>query len=291
MTTVKVHANYQTARWVEPWTSRDYWLTHCLGEALKKEGGDLVYGDADIECYLWGWIERPVNGNLKNVLWIVGHPDMFLAAYNKDRTAFQGAFVKVFCSSKRFCYRLKKEFGIDAEWLVCPAPNRPPCAYDPVRELAFVGNADPRKNRPALAPVLDSHDSLVYGGGWQALLKNGSFRATYTKFVNLPYIWNSARIVPYSHHEDMRREGFVADAALDVCVNSGALLLSDHNEGWYDLGLSDEDMCTWTTSEKLKEEVKWLLVDEPDRERTALAMKKVASKFTYSHVAQTLLSI
>lgn len=285
----KLHSAHQTCKWPVPWTTRDYWVAHTLGEMMTDSGGRIVYGDADIDIYLFGFINEDVNPNHNNILWVIGHPQNLLDLLKRKPGIINRLFRHVFCSSVNFCERLQNEYDVDAKWLVAPPPPRKGsdssvCAK---YQLAFVGNADQNKSRHKLAPIFSEFQSIVYGARWGSLLPKSIWRGNYIPWEKLPEIWNSASIVPYSTHEDMRQEGFVADACLDAMTNSNALVLPDKNQGFGSLGL---DTPQWETEEELRELVKYYLNDELNRRHLADNQKKAALAFTYKHVANVFLS-
>lgn len=284
MITAKVHAPSDTAHF--DWMWRDYWVKHCLSLALQEAGARVVTGDADLDIYLWGWTVRPINLQRPcTVIWVIGHPERLLTNVRAAPALFRRTFSAVFCSSKAFCTKLAREHGLEAEWLVCPAPERPPTAYRPTVDLAFVGDANRRKNRHLLASVLNAHESVVWGQGWRELTPRAA-RGDYIHWNQLPEVWSSARLVPYSHHQDMAAEGFVADAALDVAVNSEALVVPDFSEGLRDVfGAS---VRSWTSEQGLQALVRDLLNDTR-RAEVAASMRASAARFTYAHAARRLI--
>jgi len=282
MATFKIYSPSDGALGEHTW--RDFWIRAELADALVDAGASITYGEADVNLYLWGWVNRPIRAEQNNILWVVSHPDLLL----QNIEVIKQGFRKIYCSSSRFCRRLKVEHQIDAEWLIAPAPSRPAIEYNPDHELSFVGNADPAKNRPALASVLRSHNSLVWGGGWKDLV-GSSFMGDYIPFPDLSTVWNRSYIVPYSHHADMLREGFVADAALDVAANSGALLVSDDNPGFKDI-FNPAKYPKWKDAGGLSRAVSYYLSHEPERAEKAAGMQRAAQMFTYEWAAQRLLA-
>jgi hypothetical protein len=285
----KLHSAHQTSNWSAPWTSRDYWVAHTLGEVMTDSGGQIVYGDADIDIYLLGHINEKVNPKHNNILWVIGHPQNMLGLLARNPGIINRLFRHVFCSSVNFCERLQNEYDVDAKWLVAPPPPRkgPDSPVAAKYQLAFVGNADQNKSRHKLAPIFSEFQSIVYGSMWDSFLQKPVWRGNYIPWERLPEIWNSASIVPYSTHEDMRQEGFVADACLDAMAHSNALVLPDRNKGFGSLGLETPQ---WETEEELRELVKYYLNDELNRRRLADNQKKGALAFTYKHVANVFLS-
>lgn len=281
---VAVHAPSDNAGDLHPWEWRDYWVKTRLGDALHDAGAQVVFGEADLDIWLWGWNPHVVPEDSHNVLWLISHPELLIAHGPIIRRAFQ----KVFCSSALFMDKLR-EIDMKAELLICPPPRRVLCATpDPVYELTFVGNADPRKNRPALVPVLRNHKSMVYGKGWGVLLKEKQWGGNYVAFQKLHEVWGNSAIVPYSHHIDMRQHGFVADSALDVIVNSEALLISDKNPGWEALGLPVPE---WESTEDLERLVTQFLA-EPKELQARITFLKEKARFvlpTYEDAAKAFL--
>ena len=82
-------------------------------------------------------------------------------------------------------------------------------------DLAFVGNGNQEKNRQRLVPLFREYKTHLVGPGWPLGLAKGEW----CRWEVMPRIWDSAKIVPYSHYNDMASNGFVAEAALDVIVN------------------------------------------------------------------------
>jgi hypothetical protein len=289
MKTFKLHSPHQTCGWPKPWVSRDYWVAHTLGEALTDAGGRAVYGDSDIDVYLWGCVNEPVNQEHTNVLWIIGNPKGLISLLVKQPRLVKAAFNHVFCASARFGDRLKKEYDIDAKWLVCPSPPRIATNLKIAEryEMAFAGNADPAKGRLVLASVLSNHNSVVWGEGWGGLLPGSVWRGEYIHWKNLGRVWDSAKIVPYSAHQDMQQEGFVADSCLDTMVNSSALVLPAKNPGFLELGIETPQ---WETEEELESLAGYYLQNESQRKHMASEQKRMAGKFNYAHVAREIFS-
>lgn len=289
MISFKIHSPHQTSGWSAPWQTRDYWVAHTLGEEMTSAGGRIVYGDSDIDIYLWGYINEDVNPLHNNILWVIGHPQNILDFLKEKPRIVTSVFRHIFCASKSFCERLRNEFNIDAKYLVLPAPTRPGCTveYDAEFDIAFVGNADEDKGRRKLLPLLEDSNSVVYGGAWESLLTGTACHGKYIPWCELPNVWNSARIVPYSTYEDMRQGGFVADACLDAMVNSSALVLPDRNSGFEDLGV---DAPQWDTEDELRDLVSYYLREASHRQQLSRHQGKAASVFTYNYAARMLLS-
>ena len=201
----KLHSPHLTCGWPKPWTSRDYWVTHTLGEALTDAGGRAVYGDADIDVYLWGVVNEPVNLAHTNALWIIGNPSGLLDLLRKNQQLVKSAFRYYFCASTQL----------------------------------------------------------------------------------LPAVWDSARIVPYTAHQDMQQHGLVPDSCLDTMVNSSALVLPAKNPGFSELGI---DTPQWETVDELESLVGYYLKDESQRKQIVDAQNKAASQFNYAYVARQILS-
>jgi hypothetical protein len=291
MPTFKIHSNADTAQFALPWCSRDYWVKHSLGVAMHAHGGKMTYGNANLDVWMWGWINKIVDPEATNVLWIIGHPQLFLnsiESFNSSREFWK----TVFCSSKRFCTLLKREHGIDAEWLVLPAPGpeaRDRADHEPFDEhdLGFIGNADPAKSRGDVAKALQANDSAVYGPGWRGIVDKEKIKGDFLKWDNLPAFWDAAKIVPYSTHKDMRRQGFIADSVLDTMVNSHALVIPD-NCAWDDYGF--ENLKSWENNISLEQHVKTYLADPVLRKEAAVRHSLVAQQYTYEYVAMRLLA-
>ncbi|MHC4811754.1 MAG: CgeB family protein [Planctomycetota bacterium] len=254
---------------------RDDQVRKALSTRLSARGHAMVTEDPEVDLWLCGWMVRTPDPAIKNIVWLMGHPDRFLEALPTLETL---PLLRIFCASQTFAAQLAAK-GLDAHDLPCPPPDRPRITYSPKYALAFVGNADPRKRRPMLRSCFNEFPSLVIGQGW------GDDYAEFTDWDGLHLAWNQARIVPYTHHMDMAREGFVAEAALDVMANSGALLLSDHNHGWENLGIP---VPQWKTEAELRAMIVHYLEDERDRARLALECQEKARELDYEHAATVL---
>ena len=280
MKTFKIHSVHLSPEWPAPWTSRDYWVAHELGEALHRAGARMVIGDADIDIWMWGWIETAVNPRDNNIMFVFGHPAMLVDMLAERRDEMSDAFAKWFVASSKFSEHLKERFGLDTELALLPGPSRPSISYEPTYDLAHVGNIDPRKRRKVLATSLRSHSSIVYGRGWDSLL--GRHAGDYVHWSKLGEVWNSARIVLHSAHVDMVRWGFTADAVLDAITNSEALVLAD--------SLPKSNPGHWQTGPALRAAVEECLADPTLLRERALTQRSLLSDLdNYDVLAQRFL--
>lgn len=259
-----IHVPSDTARDSHLW--RDSRIKEALSQELQKQGHFYSDLDPDVAIYLWGWIVKPIQPGCKNVLWVIGHPDLLQKHIEEIRMV---QWSGVFCSSRSYCRKLEKQ-GIPAEWMVCPGADRPPFTHKPEYDLAFVGNSDPAKGREALVPVFNRYKSNVVGPFPGASMPEINWRG-------MQEVFNSGRIVPYTHHKDMAREGFVADAVLDVAKNSGALVLCDSNPGVYDLNIP---FPLWSSPEELYDQINHYLENEDLRLELVTRCRVAASKYT-----------
>lgn len=282
MASFRIHAPSDTAPQPRFW--RDARVKDQLSRAIQRVRGDIPqYEDADVEVYLWGWTTQEIDPSKVNVLWVIGHPDLLLSHSSELRNI---PWRNVFCASKRFCSKVEAALGVkNVEYLPCPAPYResspPPSRIE--FDLSFIGNKDPAKNRHLMEKAFEEFPSLVYGPGWEEL-----GRGEYIDWRDFPSVWNNSLITPYTHHKDMAREGFVADAALDAIVHSNALLISDFNRGFDDLGFDhipnfdgeDYPLC---------EMIKHFKKNPSQRGDLVEKMREVAREWTYSKVAGMIL--
>jgi len=241
-------------------------------------------GDADIDIWMWGWIETPINVDNNNIMFMFGHPAMMLEFLNKSAEGIKVAFKKWFVSSKQFSTHMKKEFKIDSEFLQLPAPVRPPVEYNPKVDLSHVGNTDMKKRRHLISDPLKNHTSIVYGPGWDTIIPN--WRGEYIHWDHLHEVWQHSKIVLHSEHEDMMEWGFVADSVLDAILNSDAVVLGD--SPLQNLH-ADEDMV-WKTVYDLESKIDKLLKDETLLKETATKQRERFSAFHgYDYAAKRLL--
>jgi hypothetical protein len=239
-------------------------------------------GDADLDIWMWGWIETPINPSANNVIFVFGHPAMLLSTLTKQGQEMREAFTKWFVASDKFVEHLKAQFNIEADSIPLPAPPRPFTPYNPTFDLAHVGNIDYRKRRGMLAPHLNKYNSVVYGPGWASVINNSSHKGDYIHWDWLGEVWNSAKIILHSAHEDMVEWGFTADSALDAIVNSEALVLAD--------SLPSDMVGHWQTELDLQTAVDKHLADPQLREKAALAQRaSLLSMIDYDDLAETFL--
>lgn len=258
---IRVHSPADTA--VDPMPWRDARIKDCLCRTLSGVGHQLVCEGADIDIWIWGWTARAVDPEARHVFWAIGHPDML----QKNLPHLRRLNARNCSASKSFAEFLDSA-GLASGWLPCPAPISPKIPYEPTHQVAFVGNSDQAKKRPCLVPVFKKFKSLVYGP-WQDLATAGLI-----PWNQMHEPWNRALVVPYSHHRDMAVRVFVADAALDVIVNSEALLLSDKNEGRNHLGIP---VPQWGSPKDLLDLVEYYCNNETERLLTAERCRTAAS--------------
>ena len=102
-------------------------------------------------------------------------------------------------------------------------------------------------------------------------------------------MWDSP-IGPLPCPPDLK-EGFVADSALDVAANSGALLISDDNPGFDDIYkcIDGVEWLHWKNEGGLSRAIDYYLNHEAERASMAAGMREAAQMFTYKWAAQRLL--
>lgn len=250
---------------------RDYHVKEALTQALQDRGYRYSHAAPDVTVWIWGWMVKPILPGSKHILWIIGHPTLLQKHLEELRAI---SWAAIYCSSKSFCDKLAKQ-DIHAEWMVCPGADRPAFQHKPEFDLSFVGNADPAKQRDLLIPVFSRYKSNVVGPFPNASLPHISWEG-------MQEVYNSGKLLPYSHHKDMSEEGFVADAVLDVMKNSGALVISDVNSGFADLGIP---VPQWSTSPELYNLIDRYLKDEKERLRLQTLCRVAASKFNMKDCA------
>ncbi len=253
---------------------RDSQVKDALMRELQLRGHTVSDVNPKVAIWLWGWIAKPILPTSKHILWVIGHPDKILPHVEEIS---QISWAGIFCASKSFSQILADKISQPVEWLPCPGADRPPFSHKPEFDLAFVGNSDPAKNRGTLVPVFNRYSSNVVGNFPNA-----------TPFVTWPGmqdVFNSGKVIPYTHHADMSREGFVADAVLDMMKNSGALVLSDVNSGFDDLGIP---AAQWDTPEQLYKEIDFYLENEDARIEKVTRCRVAAAKYNMAYVAKRM---
>ena len=253
---------------------RDYFVKEALSSVLQGMGYRYSHTSPDVIVWLWGWISRPILPGSKHILWVIGHPDM-LQTHIEEISQVQWA--GVYSASLPYCEYLSNKLDREVEWLPCPGADRSPFIHKPEFDLSFVGNADPAKGRDILVPVFNRYSSNVVG--------NFPNATPYVSWTAMQDVFNSAKIIPYTHHKDMSREGFVADAVLDMMKNSGALVLSDSNTGFDDLNIPAPQ---WSTPEGLYKEINFYLENEDARLERVTRCRTSAAKFNMAHVAERM---
>ena len=259
---------------VDAYYWRDYRLKEALSLALQSRGYTYSFTDPSLCVWLWGWIQRPILPGPGHILWVIGHPD-FLQDHIEQVSQVQWA--RVYCASLPYCEKLSFQMDREVEWLPCPGADRPPFSHKGQYDLSFVGNADPSKGRDLLVPVFNKYSSNVVG--------NFPGATPHISWPGMQDVFNSGKIIPYTHHKDMSREGFVADAVLDMMKNSGALVLSDTNSGFDDLNIP---AAQWSTPEELYKEIDFYLNDEDARLSKVTRCRGAAAKYSMAHVAERM---
>ena len=253
---------------------RDSRVKEALSQELQKRGHSYSHLDSDVVIWLWGWISRPILPGPKHILWVIGHPDPLIPHIEEIS---QINWAGIYCASKSFTKILANKLSLPVEWLPCPGADRLPFSHKPEFNLAFVGNSDPGKGRDVLIPVFNRYSSNVVG--------NFPGATPSISWPGMQDIFNSGKIIPYTHHKDMSREGFVADAVLDMMKNSGALVLSDANSGVDDLSIP---AAQWSTPEELYREINFYLGNEEARLAKVTRCRAAAAKFNMAHVAERM---
>lgn len=231
-----------------------------LARELRRRGEDVtVYrrGEFDEQSprpdvVLWvrGLTRAERAPGALNVLWVISHPDEVSTDEIRDMDL-------VFAASPSWAARMSQESGRSVEPLLqaVDATRFAPADDDQPRMggAVFVGAARPeRPRRVVLDAVAAGLDVKVWGPGWAGLVPDVLVAGEYLDPADLPATYATADVILADHHDDMAREGFVANRVFEAAA-TGACVVSDRVDGLAEIfgdqvrvGASPEDFAALT---------------------------------------------
>ncbi len=258
-----------------------------LGQRVSVDNRDLRQRDSrdldDVVLVLRGLdrvVPRPGRVNLE---WVISHPDLVDAAE-------LASFDRVYAASTTWAARAGAAAGVAVTPLLqCTDPR----LFNPSRgepdtgaPVLFVGNSRDVYRRSVRSALAVGARVEVHGADWDRFLSPDLIASTVVANEELGALYCSAGVVLNDHHDDMRRDGFLANRLFDVAA-CGARLVSDEIDG---LSEVFGDVVQTFHDET---EMRPLLAD-PDaafpsyQTRLALA-EKVIREHSFDHRAEVLL--
>jgi hypothetical protein len=216
----------------------DWHFARSLAEALERRGQrvavdtrDLRHRQSrdldDVVLVLRGLdrvVPRPGRVNLE---WVISHPDLV------DREEL-AAFDHVYAASATWAARTTAALGVEVSPLLqCTDPR----LFNPSRgrpdtgaPVLFVGNSRD-VYRASVRSALDAGAEVeVHGADWERFVAPRLIASKAVANDQLGELYCSAGVVLNDHHEDMRRNGFLANRLFDVTA-CAARLVTDEIDG------------------------------------------------------------
>ncbi|MGN0065740.1 MAG: glycosyltransferase [Nocardioides sp.] len=217
------------------------------------------------------------------IQWLISHPDLVtreeLAPYDLR-----------YAASLPWARETSARWGLRIDPLLqCTDPARfhpyAPHGTDDGDAL-FVGNSRGEFRPVVRAALAAGVDLRLHGYGWEEFVGPGAVVSQAVPNEELGRLYAGARVVLADHHDDMRRDGFLANRLFDAAA-CGARVLSDEVEGIAETfhGLvvpfsDDQHLADLLT----RVDAVW----PGDQERLALA-EQVANEHSFARRAATLL--
>ncbi|MET0525932.1 MAG: glycosyltransferase, partial [Nocardioides sp.] len=162
-----------------------------------------------------------------NLEWVISHPDLVDAAE-------LALFDRVYAASATWAARTTAATGIEvAALLQCTDPR----VFNPSRGEAdtgpavlFVGNSRDIYRRSVRSALAVGAQVEVHGANWEKFLEPQLIASTVVSNDALGALYCSAGVVLSDHHDDMRRDGFLANRLFDVTA-CAARLVTDEIDG------------------------------------------------------------
>ena len=170
---------------------------------------------------------HPVPGKV-NVLWVISHPDQV-------GVEELGGFDLVYAASPSWARAMSQRSGREVHTLLQATDLRLRAdmstpAGDGSRPV-FVGQTVPHRIRPIVHDALRAGVALdVHGPNWGPVIPAEHLRSPYVANDELMATYRRHGLVLADHHDDMARQGFLANRLFDA-VASGARVVCDRVAG------------------------------------------------------------
>lgn len=224
-----------------------------------------------------------------NLLWIISHPGQITA----DELA---GYDLIYAASEKWAKSASERFSKEIRPLLQAtdtgsfSPVRRPVFADARDAIVFVGQTRPNGARKVVLDALGTGvDLRVWGELWEKYIPHRHIVGEYFPNNELCALYQSARVVLADHHQDMARDGFVANRLFDA-VCSGARVVSDPVDG-IELLFGGAVQVYRNPAE-----LKWLTSPEgvrasfPDDETMARIGRDLATRHSFAARASALLA-
>jgi hypothetical protein len=220
----------------------DYHFARSLAEALERLGQRVAVDTRDLRhrhtrdlddvvLVLRGLdrvVPRPGPVNLQ---WVISHPDLV------DRNEL-AAYDRVYAASTTWAARATAAMGVEVTPLLqCTDPR----LFNPSRgrpdtgpRALFVGNSREVYRRSVRSAIAAGVEVEVHGSDWERFLPPHLIASKAVPNDQLGELYCSAGVVLNDHHEDMRRDGFLANRLFDGAA-CAARLVTDEIDGLSDV--------------------------------------------------------
>jgi hypothetical protein len=166
-----------------------------------------------------------------NLQWVISHPDLVTG---EERAGFD----RVYAASATWAARTSAATGIDViPLLQCTDPrlfNPSRAEPDTGAPVLFVGNSRDVYRRSVRSALAVGAEVQVHGSDWERFLPPTMIASKTVANEDLGPLYCSAGVVLNDHHDDMRRDGFLANRLFDVTA-CAARLVTDEIDGLADV--------------------------------------------------------
>ena len=186
-----------------------------LGQRVTIDTRDLRHRDTrdldDVVLVLRGLDPVTPRPGRVNLQWVISHPDLVTGAE-------MSAFDRVYAASATWAARATAATGVAVTPLLqCTDPR----LFNPDRgepdsgaPVLFVGNSRDVYRRSVRSALAVGAEVEVHGADWERFLAPNLIASTIVANDDLGALYCSAGVVLNDHHDDMRRDGFLAQPAL-----------------------------------------------------------------------------
>ena len=166
-----------------------------------------------------------------NLQWVISHPDLVTGEE-------MAGFDRVYAASATWAARTSAATGIDVTPLLqCTDPrlfNPSRAEPDTGAPVLFVGNSRDVYRRSVRSALAVGAEVQVHGSDWERFLAPTMIASKIVANEDLGPLYCSAGVVLNDHHDDMRRDGFLANRLFDVTA-CAARLVTDEIDGLADV--------------------------------------------------------
>jgi len=218
-------------------TWRDHWERKALVREFRKRGHVISDDIADVEILLYGSNNKKAmveaSPNRRKFCWVISHPDRALQQ-RWDR------FEYVWIRSKY----LADMFDIPNKAVILGGTMHKfkPRKGEPTRDIVMLGNWKPP--RPEVITMLvENGYKLGLAGDLEHyvpdyVLKQTEFLGPWLPNEKIIDFYNTGKLYLRVCAQDMRQHGMIAQATLEVILNSETLLLHETNPGLIEVAQS-----------------------------------------------------